>query len=150
MNSTFELEYERVAIKDRNLFYFENYCLDTKEFKEWLNYNKLYYCEYENLNEELKRIYLGFKSNHIQTVFKRIIQRYRNSRDNIYLERLYTFYMCEEPFIKILSEYNDYIEKIYNFYKNNNSIISYVWSVIVSGREARRGIYVDVEYLLEF
>lgn len=66
----FELEYESNVIKNRNLFYFNNYCNNYFEFEEWLKHNEICMIEFEDLNQELKEIYINKIENYIVETFK--------------------------------------------------------------------------------
>lgn len=99
MSTVFELEYNSVVNKNKNLFYFNNYCTDYKEFKEWLNHNDISIEEFESLNDNIQDIYLLHKANHIidcmqeclkgsKSTFEdklKIMKNYYNAcKDNLY------------------------------------------------------------------
>ena len=124
---SFDLQYNDIVNKDKNLFYFENYCLDTNEFKEWLKHNKLNYFEYEDLSESLKSVYLEYKAEYIENLFDRYTNLYNKNKNIIYLRRLYDMYLCEKSFIKILKQDNGKFQYIYNFFKTNRNMLNNIW-----------------------
>ena len=128
----FNLEYNEISNRNRNLFYFKNYCLDTREFKDWLNYNDISFIEYEDLNKELGTIYLKHKYKIISSKIK----RYRQLLDSNalisieQLEEIYKHYYKNRYYINIFANrgsslfknyYLDYIVDIQIVFINNST-----------------------------
>ena len=67
----FVIEYDNVVVKNRNLFYFQNYCNNIEEFKEWVKYNDVPISKLEELDKEFRTIFLEEKK-------KRLLYDYSN------------------------------------------------------------------------
>lgn len=98
----FSLEYNKIVNKNKNIFYFINYCQDTQEFKDWLQYNNISFTSYDKLDKEFKKICLEEKRKYIEDYFSKlgkieIIDRY-------VVEKYYCFYYNEHKFIELIND----------------------------------------------
>lgn len=68
----FELKYNEITNRKRNIFYFQYYCNDIEEFKDWLTYNELTTKDFTLLNKD-------FQSFYIQHIYEIMIKFLSNS-----------------------------------------------------------------------
>ena len=54
----FELKYNEITNRKRNVFYFQYYCYNPDEFRDWLIYNELSLKDFKLLNNEFQNIYI--------------------------------------------------------------------------------------------
>lgn len=135
----FELEYNAVVNKNKNLFYFKNYCLDHKEFRDWLKHNDISVDDFESLNEDLSKIYLRNKYRGLMSFIKKnesILNDLDDFDDNnidslITLREIYFHYYENRYYINLLAYrgfsifknyYNDFIEDINIILMNNEML----------------------------
>ena len=132
MELTFEIQYDAVVNKNKNLFYFINYCQDIQEFKNWLEYNDITLYQYNQLNDEMKELYCQKKIHNIIEVMviyqndikniKRLPRDIQNIQRKIILRDIYDYFLDNKYFINHLKDRSNDINKIFNYFNENISI----------------------------
>ena len=97
----FKLEYNKIVNKNRNIFYFQYYCNDVEEFKDWIKYYNISFPAFEKLNDEFKLICLDEKKKYIEDYFMKLGKI--RIIDNIIVEKYYYFYYNEHKFIELIN-----------------------------------------------
>ena len=129
----FNLEYNAIVLKNKNLFYFSNYCIDLNEFRDWLDINQITIEQYEGLNTDLKNVYLNKKNNELIKEFNNIrkimTDLVDNNDDDTLFERInnilyfFTFYKENEYYIDIISKKSKAIRRIKRYFETNKEEI---------------------------
>ena len=146
----FEIQYNNIVNKNKNLFYFENYCVDYKEFKDWLkyNHNTVSIKEFENLDEQKRSIYLEIKRDYITSNFKIYRIEHHNIGQKKYdditksqlrkylLAEMYKFYLDNKYYVELTKDIDKFINKTYefineNYYNLGRVIISDIYGKII-------------------
>ena len=117
----FELEYNTITNKNKNLFYFNNYCTDYKEFRDWLEYNEITIEEFKTLNEYVQDEYLKYKANHIIDSVEQCLKANRNcfqDKLNI-MENYYNICHTNLYYIEFISNMDTPISSIFSEFIND-------------------------------
>ena len=128
----FILQYNSIVNKNKNLFYFNNYCNDMQEFMDWLSYNDVSISEFEELNEELKNVYLTRKGEYIMSGFRTIkaamLSLLGTNDDNLenHMENIIeflSFYNKNQYYIDILGNKSNRFKRVKEYFNNNKQVM---------------------------
>ena len=127
----FQLQYNAVVLNNKNFFYFENYCNDDQEFKEWLkyNHNTISIADIDRLDEHKQDIVYSIKEKYLVDIFLKyredvvndIPSQYANDyatcrkKRGYALKKMYEFFIDNEIYIDILRDRNIFLNNIWSF-----------------------------------
>ena len=131
----FVIEYNNVVARNRNLFYFKNYCDDIEEFKEWVKYNDIPISKLEELDKELRIIFLEEKKKYLLYSYSNVQNMINAHNDKNYDdEHMINTQKYEDDDNKLksindiywesLRKYHNIMQKLVDFYNDNEDYIS--------------------------
>lgn len=109
----FEIEYDTVVNKNKNIFYFINYCINPQEFKDWLIHNDITQKDFYDLSSNFQTIYIRHTRNKIVSEFnfyKSVISNIYD--DNDILKIFMIFYGIYENYNYLFHEFKQMDEEI--------------------------------------
>ena len=136
MFEDFNINYNSVVNKNRNIFYFKYYCNEEEEFKDWIKYNKITRNDFYELDKSFQNIYLLYVAEYIINEFNFYRQFISSITDyNDLLKIVSVFCYLHEEFnylFDMMENINDEIKLIIEKFKQNMNDIKNLYSDITN------------------
>ena len=116
----FELEYDRIVNKNKNIFYFKYYCSDIQEFKDWIHHNIIHPNDFQELKEEYKETYVVFCINKLVKSFKKDLMKFNKDIESYNIKDMVKIF--EDFNINYTNYINEYQANTYSHLFDNHYI----------------------------